>query len=951
MKMKKNLIFFIKIMESSHQLLSLIQQQLSNSGQGSGIKYKIFGNYQQEYDVPLDNFNDYINNMLAFLSSNIKRYYQKRSIEDDTFNPLNYSICLCEKIIEHACPIIVDINLEFCDQGNERFFKDIFIYKCIYNLQDIILGVFNIEITDDDVNKNLICFVLESDIWSNDEKQYKNIRFHFPFTKVNTEHLNKVIIANFKKLLMEDDNIMRNCMLQIPSLGWEQMIPDMGEYVSLYGCSKTPNSGLFNLRGIYSHINDVDLLSDDIEDERSLSFYIDYSNNNLTIPEEHSLINKRYIEILSLEQDRIYNLPLILSIYYYDKILKINPNINISPIVERKSPEKKLETAYESFDDFKMLNELLPMISKSRYTTYYKYYWYSIGKSIHNIYNGTPMGLNIFEQLTDDVELKELCGETYNGFCSEILDIRTIRQYAKTDNLTLYNSWHKKIYESKIQPALSKQSLDVGKLAADFFCLDFVYDRRNNTWFHFDGTRLVKDSGGFKFINALNTKLVIVFDEYRTEITNKSRDASDRSSKQYYENIIKNITDVIYKLSDLTYVEKILKACQVLMYDDNLYVKTDEDPMIMACKDSIIECYDDNITSRPGKLQDYITKSTNISFPSCYDISHPKVQFMLKYYGQVHTERDLCHFFLKHLGSLLKGGNAEKYFVNWIGEANASKSQVLKFLQHGIGEYCVPLQNHLITLNINSNSGRPEPSLERAKGSRAAVVAETDRSEKFHVGNIKKFTGNDTYENRTLNKEGGERSLSFQLIGMSNIDNDAPNADEAFYSRYVKIPFGSKWVDDAPLSEEEQYRTRRFKIDLDFSHKIRFYAQAQLYLMFYYYPIYRKEGIRILPDIVKRVTAKYQRDLDVIQNFIHNKLQIFYLGDPKDKNLDKTKKTNSFDLHQIYKRWYRSAYGNSVEPLDQFKFTDEMCRRIGQNDENDFWYGISLKHVDSSGSL
>ena len=57
---------------------------------------------------------------------------------------------------------------------------------------------------------------------------------------------------------------------------------------------------------------------------------------------------------------------------------------------------------------------------------------------------------------------------------------------------------------------------------------------------------------------------------------------------------------------------------------------------------------------------------------------------------------------------------------------NASKSQVLKFVQAALGDYCVIIPNHVITVNINSNTGKPEPAIEGSKGARAGVAAETD---------------------------------------------------------------------------------------------------------------------------------------------------------------------------------------------------------------------------------
>lgn len=954
-------------MQNHYSLISLINQHSSIQGQGSGIKYKLISGTIQEINVPYNTFTDFTEGVLAYINDSMTIYYKERDKEinnDQEFDPSQYGPVLLEKLNLFMTPIIVDINFEFSDNGGSNFYHDKFVYECIFYLQDIILGCFHVPPSDDELNKSLFCFVLETDPWSKDNKQFVNIRFHFPYTRVNLEHLNRIIIPNFKRLLL-DKGIIKRLVHQTP-LNINTLVPDISEYICVYGSKQLQEHAPFYLRGVYSYIQDIERLNNDYENENNLPFFIDYMTNQKIDPKENSLVHSRYIDSgIIIDEEKLYNLPLILSVHFHDKVLKLEEGQTLSQIMQEQ-PKKPTYTegsaVNQRMDKFQMLAELLPMISKSRFTEYFKYDWISIGKAIFNIYNGHHAGLTLFEYYTDDIVLKDECKEVYSNFVSEMLDIRTIKHYANIDNSTMYDAWLEKLYWDKLKPALSLQELDFARFACEILCLYFVYDRNNDQWFYFDGNRLVKDNKAFILIDYLsmikdnpgNDKITKVLHKYRDELSAQSKQHTDRHSQSWYEQLIKQVTALIGKLSSLAFINKVVSALQICMYDDNLYIKTDENPMTMACQDCVLECFGNNIVTRPGKLQDYITKSTNICFPSTYTINHPKVQFMLKYYGQVHVDKELCHFFLKHLASLLKGGNDEKFFINWIGEANASKSQVLKFLQAAMGDYCVIIPNHIITLNMNSNVGKPEPSLERAKGARVAVAAETDRSEKWHVGHVKKFTSGDNYDNRTLNKEGGERSASFQLIGMSNIDLDAPNADEAYYSRYIKIPFNSKWVNNAPLDVAEQYKQRRFPIDLTFSTKIRCYAQAQLWLQWFYYPIYKKEGINVLPEIVKLVTAKHQRDIDVISNFIHDRLQQFFVGDPKDKIIDRNKKSALFDLHRLYRTWFFSAYGRDVNvpPLDQFKFRDEISRRLNtEPDNNGFWYGITPKQIEVSGSL
>lgn len=942
-------------MSDETSLISLIQQQISDKSQSSGKFFKFIsntGNFEKEFTVSIEGFENFTINILSLLHRVNTKYYNDKCLSlnnNVNFNPADYGFVLLEKISNYITPIRVNINLEFAKTDKEDMFYNNFIHKCTLMLQDIILGVFSIDHDDDNqICKELICFVLQSDPWTSNESTKINLSFVFPFARVNYEYVNRAVLYHFRREILKED-IFKEYLEQTPIGDIKNIIPDLPEYLPMYGCKSSHNEAPVFLHGVYSYLQDIP--HESYSNESELPFYIDYFTSELTNPLKSCLITNRFIDIQALNDDRNECLPLILSISYYDGFLKIMPNIDLSN-VETKQPEPKYESRVNcTYDKFTKLAELIPMISKSRTTESYKYHWITIGKAIHNIYGGTKFGLETFINITSDMVLKAECEDLYNKMHNEILDIRTIEEFAKQDSPDKYQYWKKAQYWGKIPDILSLASLNVAEPIAEYFNLEYVYDRLNKEWYHFTGNRCKRDISGLEFIKSIREHFSKILYEYREELNVKSQSEQTRAGKKYYEDQIKEVSKAILKFSDLTFLEKIVKACEIFMFDDNLYVKTDEDFNLTGCMDGVIECYENNITFRPGKLQDYITKCTNIRFPTCFDWNDFRVEFVRKYYGQVHTDRNLCHYFMKWMASILKSGNDEKFFMNWIGKANASKSQVLKFLQLALGDYCVPFPNHLITVNINSNSGRPEPALERAKGAKLAVVAETDASELIHVGQIKKFTGNDTYQCRTLNKEGGERSLTFKLVHMSNIICSVPGADEAYNSREVIIPFLSTWVDNAPFDIVEQYNQRRFQVDLDFGSKIKYYAQAQLWLMFMYYPIYRKEGIRILPEIVKRVTNKHHLDIDVMYNFIKDRVQQNYIGDPKDKIINRSVMCSTSDLFNVYKRWFTSCYGHKLQPLDYIKFGNEMVTRLGEQEQG-LWYGVSLRQETvSSGGI
>ena len=637
-------------------------------------------------------------------------------------------------------------------------------------------------------------------------------------------------------------------------------------------------------------------------------------------------------------EDIVFWIPLILSIHF---IKGITPILNNNIVRTPSPPLAAIEnTNYDKWTPKMKLQELLPMISSYRINQ--RNFWIDIGKCIHNIYNGDNIGLSIWTDVTIDIEFKSECEEKYRNFQREYFDVRTIAAYASADNRELYEEWHWTWLYSDLISSLAGDHVQTAEVIYKVLWLDYIYDAATSTWYHYTENRCKRDLGGLEIAKDLTDKIIPIYMNLRSEFNQKSANEKNPGARKGHEETIKCINNMIKKLSTSSFRDAVIKIARESFKDDNFNIYSGENLDTMGWKNGVTECYDETITFRGGKLQDYITKSTHNIFPSSFDDNHPQLRFMHEYYSMVHTDEELRRFFLKDQGSFLQGGNPEKYFRNWIGKSDASKSQYVKFLQEAFGEYCVDLPNSAITLDRRGNSGGPDPALEQAKDARLAIVAETSIAEPLDCAKIKKYTGNDRYFNRSLHKEGGMRKLSFKLIHMSNVIANVPNSDEAFDIRNILITFGSRWVENCPATREEQFKQRLFKRDENFSRKIRMHTQAQIYLMFKYYPIYKKEGLRNLPSCVIKDTLSHQQSNDPFYNFINEKIMFVY-SNKESKIVDSSAVMATIDLYSHFKRWFSSNYPQ-VQVCDQIRFKTEMIKpqRLGEQNVCRQWVGIAI---------
>lgn len=906
--------------------IQMIQSQQDNESSNSAMGgFDTNFGIKTTFNISMDNCDSFFGDMLTFANTEIENCKKDTSIT-------KYGLPFLEKVTDHV-PIIIDMKFSFIDNESVSFYDDNFLIGVVKILQDIICQFAYIS-SDNGSNPPILrCFVLESPIWSDDNKQYLNVRFQFPYTKITKKVLNMHIIRELITDLSSVDFF--KLFHQTPiDVNWSNIIKPVGNSVSFYGSKEFEFEQPLILKYIIGFIEEYNpTIQHDtrIEDE---SFYISYDDDCID-PHECSLISQGIIIDSHMWMDKHQLLPLILSIHYHRAFTQNLPDtIKIDEAQQHKIPKRDSGFSREN-DCIEEFEQIISMISPEKFTLKFKYYWISIGRAIHNIFNGSKPGLIKFTSLTHD-NLKDQCEKEWYSFSSEHFDIRVIKEYASKDSPILYKEWLTISTQPILLASVSGKNMIMAALVKKYLCLDYLYCSESEDWFRRKKSRLIRDKKGIELRNVISAKIRPLYEDLRDHYDGEANEATTPDEKKYFRMKISEVDKLMDKLDVSSFLDSIITALKSKMYDDNFADLKDENLQIMACDNTVIECYDGYSVTRPLKIQDYITKSTNISYPFSYTIDTPQVKYLLKYYGQVHTDPELLNYFLTDMGSYIEGGNNEKIFRNWIGQSNASKSQVIKLLQLSFGDYCVDLPAEEITVTKNKGGGGPNHAVELAKGARLGIVAETNKSEALDVAKVKQKTGNDRYYNRTLNKEGRSRCLSYKIIHMSNVMADRPNADEAYLMREMIVPFLSKWCADAPHDEVEQYRQRKFKMDLDFGNKLKSLAQAQLFLMCYYYPIYKRDGIRNPPRAVRDTTLKFQQSKDPYYNFIEARME---------KICNETVSIGLFEVFQQYRMWFTTFAPGIYFETTQEEFRCEMIcnNRLGPLNNQHEWPGRALK--------
>ena len=867
------------------------------------------------------------------------------------------TVCLGEKP-QSVMPVIADFTFRFeiddSDDGNWEPYQEDLLQCICCAYQTVIQEFFQI---NTETYMELAAVIMESENhwYEEDESKHQrfmvmSLRIQFPYCKVSVDLQKKIIRPHVIKYL-RNKNVMSRFQRQ-PTGDWDTIISNsaLTSPVTMYGSNSIPGQPKLKICHIWQYIPEDEL---DLSNERD-----EISLEDAFIPSMHDAVLKGTINRIIFDSASLSHwTPLFLSINYWHSVVLLNTKDNIP---SSSTPQStvfgvgKRQRVVE-MSDIQLAETMLTMIDSSRF--FQEAYFLDIGRALYSADNGGDVGLNSWiyyttKALTEcpafidkTIGIEGTCRDLYHTFSTSCITVKTLAWYAHLDAPDRYEAWHKEWCTPSMEQALSGLDTDIAEALYRVYWLRFIYCPvgPKGKWFQFRNHRWSQAYQGIGLLRLISSDFMKKFEYARMMLSRQIHESTDEGFKSAAETTIKKITSLIAKLKTGGVKHAIIREAQENFENVKYYDLIDSNVAILGLTNGVLEM-SDVVTFRAAKPEDYVSMCTNIAFPVNFHMKHPLVQECMKWFYQVFGSDELVHHFLKFSASCLKGLNSDKIFPIFTGEGDNSKSMIVKLYENALGMYCIKFDVSNFTARNNNPSG-PTPQTARARGTRIAFIDEAPDDVPLHKDTLKRWIGGDSFYTRTLQAEGGEVKITFKLVMTSNKVPVFVNADQAMENRVRLIPFGAKWVADAPESEEEQIRLRRFKRNPFFEKRIPILAQSFLWLMTQYYPYYIAEGL-VSPAIVVETTRAYWQDNDIYAQFAADNIQEVYddLG-AKDTMV----KTSLTQIYTAFKIWYKDSFPNGKVPERNVVKT-ELGIRWGRI-QNNCWYGIRLVENNPGGDM
>lgn len=635
----------------------------------------------------------------------------------------------------------------------------------------------------------------------------------------------------------------------------------------------------------------------------------------------------------------------------YDDIESLND--------DRTNKKDKYWSEYKG-DIEETVGDLLPLLNEERFIN--NNYWIEIGKALYNVEYSLRQkyaqekikytkedfnGLEIWKFATGKIDQDKVkcCAKYYKSQDFKTkngITIKTIAWYAKDDDLKGYLNWHKKWCENELKASLKGNEIikqgntKIAKFLYKTYWLDIdfksgkhpdLYIYCNNKWElntdYENLKRLISDDFKNKYI------------DYRTELSIQLLKDPEPNNNISLNNSIGAIVNILNFITLNKYIDDLIKL-SIQFFRSNIFeIYLDDNDKLIGVKNGVIDLTGQSPLFREGKPEDYISKCTKTEYNEELDWEDENVVTCMKWFKQIFIDDDLVEYYLSLSSSFLKGTNTNKVFMVFSGNGNNSKSMLKILYEESLGDYSYTFPTTILT-GKRTGSGSATPDTAGAEGARICFLQEPDGSDTFNEGMLKELSGGDKMYVRALYGKAKNIPIKFSLVLMCNDIPMINNPGKALKNRLRILPFLSEWVDDAPESEEEQFKQRKFKINKSFRYEINNLTEAFLWILVQKYKEYKCE-LSKEPQIVTEKTKEYWEDVDFYQQYINN-----YLIKDKDASLTFEELQSDFTL------WCKDLKRKVPKSHILKKIFIEKIGKLDKNNGIESWSGMRIKIGDSN---
>ena len=680
----------------------------------------------------------------------------------------------------------------------------------------------------------------------------------------------------------------------------------------LYGCSK-PQYPPYSLTHIFKSCADPDtgvLILKEIPNK-----YSHYELINLL--STHKMDKK----------DLQYDLRAECKLDYQAELNK-DKNRTKKPITMTKThmftkPKRKVYAFSEKnstkLDEVRNLVKLLAQYRTEEYP-----YWIEVGWCLHNINDSLLDCWIEFSKRSAKFTAGE-CERLWSEFEDKGLGLGSLHRWARMDNPDEYKQLRRNFIGAHIHKSISGTTQDVAHVVHHMYQYNFVcVSIKNNIWYEFRNHRWYLNESGISLKANLATD---VLEEYLSLITHHNISAIHTDTEQKDQALYraKALTDVTYKIRDITFKEKVMKECAIMFYDETFVTELDTNPYLVGFENGVYDL--STGTFRDGRPEDKLSFSTYNDYKEFND-DDEQIENIYTFLSQVFPKVEVREYVLLLLSSFLQGQNPSEKFHIWTGSGGNGKSKLLELFEMAFGDYCVKFPVTLLT-GKRAASSAAQPELRRTKGKRFGSFQEPDDESKINVGLMKELTGGDKILVRDLYEKPIEFKPQFKLILCCNKLPKVPPDDEAVWRRLEVVEFIAKFVSNPDPSNPYE-----FPRDEYLSQKLVSWKEAFMAILLQYYKKFRNEGLRAPADVTK-ATTEYQKQSDVYVEFKEE----MFIRDQTKNSLVKLDES-----YTIFKQWYKNNFDSKPPPRKEYKCAMEKKSLFGSygRGSKQGWWGWKL---------
>ena len=791
-------------------------------------------------------------------------------------------------------PLNIQINILYDHNQTESYETFDFVKKVISDTCDILNEKY---ILSED-NNEFICVYLFDKHASNNGKC--NIRLIFPYFWCTESEITRLIIPSLKKKINTSNSY--RLLSQYPK-NEMNMFSTMKDYMPLF---MTCEEG--------TYYNDYIVFEKDNEIDINDVFIIENCIDNL--------IDENI-------QNEVHKVALFTSIYYWRKNCKIKKETITSPGIVNSANSCSTNNDEESDDINDYFNDVYKFISGDRKCALY--FREDMACILKNIYKSDDESYGKWQALFPNCDIIPTKEDWYK-YTNEKLTINTLYYYASIDSKEKYESWYFRTFCLKSLKKAYDEPYDANIAKAFKTVYPFQYvcvNHKQSSWYYFNNQNngiWIEMDNDVDISNKISNEFHKLFEIYKKD---EELFADDKKGPKKQRTKYETISGILLSSGSK---RSVINELKTIYHNNKFFDLLDNEPHLVAANNVMIDSRHNEVIIRDGRPEDYVSFCTGIPYhhnPSGY-------AELKQYLRQLFVDKSIRTYMKYMISSLLYSGNKDKIFPIFTGEGNNSKSILVSIIEKALGKYAGKVPTSLIT-GKRTQSSSATPELRQLLKSRIAFAQEPSRDEVLNVGLIKELTGNDSLYYRTLFKEGEVSKVNSILVLVCNRIPKIPDNQEAIWERVRVVPFKSKWILNAPESEEEQFKQRIFKRDKYFDMKKSKMAISLLSMMVRKYRKYKEKGLEE-PIEMYNATKHLREKTNIYSLFLNERVE--KIGSDSSEYMQNHLIVS--DMHKSFSAWYSVEYKGNKPPT-RTTFSEEIEALLQTKPDGNKFYGLKWK--------